>query len=359
MFLLVATRSPLARAREVHWAAGCMTPPVRWGLLSTAAINDPVLQGCADSQTVEFVAVASRSYDKAREWADARGIPTAHGSYADLLRDDAVEAIYVSLPNSMHVDWAIKALEAGKHVLCEKPLSRHAEDVVAAFAASDRTGKLLVEAFMYRFHSQTEQIRTLIADGVIGPVQLIRAAHTFTMADPENDVRTSPELDGGALLDVGCYCVSAFRLLVGEPDRVLGYAELGSSGTDVAFYGLLIAPNGAVGQFDAAMNLPRRDELEIVGADGVILVPDPWLCRGAPLELRLAGERTQVATSATSPYRAQFEAVSAAIRERGPLEFGRDEAVAQALVIEALRTSSETSVAFPVRTGRERLSLDN
>jgi len=322
-----------------------VSDPVRWGLMSTAAINDYVLRGCAGSELVAFAAVASRSAEKAQAWAAARGIPRAHGSYEALLEDPDVEAVYISLPNSLHVEWSVRALEAGKHVLCEKPLGREARQVAAAFAASERAGRLLAEAFMYRFHPQTARIRELIADGAIGEVRFVRSSHSFAMADPSGDVRTSVALEGGALLDVGCYCVSAFRLFAGEPERVVGHAVAGASGVDLRFYGTLLGAGGVVGQFDCGMDMPLRNALELVGSDGAIAVADPWHCPDEPFELWRGGRRELVHVAAVDPYRAELEALSRAIRGDGPLEHGREDALAQARVVEALFASDAAGAA--------------
>jgi xylose dehydrogenase (NAD/NADP) len=322
-----------------------VTTPVRWGLLSTAAINGAVVEGCVGSALVELAAVGSRNLERARTWASARGIANVHGSYESLLDDSSIDAIYISVPNSLHIPWVVRALEAGKHVLCEKPLSGRREAVAEAFNASERAGRLLAEAFMYRFHPQTAQVRTLLAERMIGPVRWVRSTHSFAMDSPATDVRLSTALDGGALMDVGCYCVSAFRLFAGEPICVTGHAIRAPSGVDLRFAGTLVAADGATGQFDCAMDLPRRNGLEIVGSDGSIWVPDPWHCRGAPLELRAGRVREKVATSQQSPYRSEFEAVSRAIRGDIMLEFGRDDALAQAAVLEALQSSAAGGVA--------------
>jgi len=192
---------------------------VRLGLLSTANINRLVLAGARASSEVEVVAVASRDGARAEEYARDHGIGRAHGSYEALLADPEVDAVYISLPNSLHVDWSVRALEAGKHVLCEKPFSRRPMDVDRAFGAAERAGRVLAEAFMYRHHPQTKRVSELVREGAIGELRAIRAAFSFPLADREN-VRMRPELDGGALMDVGCYCVSGSRLLGGEPERV-------------------------------------------------------------------------------------------------------------------------------------------
>jgi D-xylose 1-dehydrogenase (NADP+, D-xylono-1,5-lactone-forming) len=318
-----------------------MTPPVKWGLLSTAGINDPVVKGCAGSRDIQFLAVASRDRERAREWAANHQIPRAFGSYSELLNDPDVEAVYISLPNSMHVEWSIRALEAGKHVLCEKPLGRDPAQVTNAFDQADRAGRHLVEAFMYRFHRQTDEIRKLIAAGAIGPLKHIRATLSFAMRSPDTDVRTSASLDGGALMDLGCYCLSAFRLFAGKPAYLDGYAVNEGFAVDLRFLGTLAAENGVTGQFDCGMTLPRRDALELVGEEGRIVVPDPWHCRGEPFAVQVRDRDMTVSVDPQDAYRAEFEAVSRAIHAGEKLEFGRDDAVAQAAALATLLESAE------------------
>ena len=197
---------------------------VRFGILSTARINEKVLSGARESELVEVAAVASRDQARAEEYAREHGIARAYGGYEELLADPELDAVYISLPNSLHVEWSIKALEAGKHVLCEKPLSRRPDDVERAFDTAERTGLLLTEAFMYRHNPQTARLQELVAGGAIGKLRAVRAAFSFTLSDPAN-IRLSSDLDGGALMDVGCYCVSGSRLLAGEPERVFGVAS--------------------------------------------------------------------------------------------------------------------------------------
>src|SRR5712664_1887152 len=207
-----------------------MADPVRWGIISTANINRKVIPGAHASPKVELVAVASRDQARADQYAKTWEIPHAYGSYDALLADPEVEAVYISLPNSMHCEWSIKALEAGKHVLCEKPLSRHLSEVEAAFDAADRAGKLLSEAFMYRHNPQTKRAKQLVDEGAIGELRLIRSAFSYSLYDRDN-IRLRTTLDGGALMDVGCYAVSGSRLFGGEPEKVYGEAWFGPSGT--------------------------------------------------------------------------------------------------------------------------------
>jgi D-xylose 1-dehydrogenase (NADP+, D-xylono-1,5-lactone-forming) len=196
---------------------------VKWGIVSTADINRKVIPGAHASEKVELLAVASRDQKRADAYAREWEIPRAYGSYEALLADPDVEAVYISLPNTMHVEWSIKALEAGKHVLCEKPFTRHPEEVDTAFDAAERTGRLLSEAFMYRHNPQTKKLAELVQGGAIGELRLVRSAFSYSLYDHEN-IRLRTDVEGGALMDVGCYCVSGSRLLGGEPVAVHGEA---------------------------------------------------------------------------------------------------------------------------------------
>jgi xylose dehydrogenase (NAD/NADP) len=227
----------------------------RWGLLSTARINDRLLKGARRSDSVDVIAVASRDRARAEHYARERGIARAYGSYDELLADPDVDAVYVSLPNSMHVEWTVRALEAGKHVLCEKPLSRVEAEAARAFDVAERQGLVLMEAFMYRHNPQTLQFAELAADGAIGAVRLIRAAFSFAVTHAA-DVRLAAEYDGGALMDVGCYCVNAARLLAGEPHRVMGEQVANDADVDLRFVGQLRFPGDVLASFDCALDLP-------------------------------------------------------------------------------------------------------
>ena len=206
-----------------------MASIVNWGIVSTADINRKVIPGAHASEKVELLAVASRDQARADAYAREWEIPRAYGSYEALLADPDIEAVYISLPNTMHVEWSIKALEAGKHVLCEKPFTRHPEEIAAAFDTADRTGRLLTEAFMYRHNPQTKRLAELVAEGAIGELRLVRSAFSYSLYDHDN-IRLQTDVEGGSLMDVGCYNVSGSRLLAGEPTRVWGEAWYGPSG---------------------------------------------------------------------------------------------------------------------------------
>ena len=241
--------------------------PVRWGILGTGGITRALLTGARRSSAVEIVAVGSRTRERATEFAAEHGIARAHASYEALLADPDVEAVYISLPNSLHHPWTLRALEAGKHVLCEKPYSRRPADVAAAFEAADRAGLVLSEAFMWRHHPQARTIVELLPE--LGELQTIRATFSFVI-ERQSDVRLRSDLDGGSLMDVGSYCVSGARLLTGEePDVVFGTQVVGPSGVDVRFNGLLHFPGGAVAEFmsgfEARPPRPRGDRQRRLG----------------------------------------------------------------------------------------------
>ena len=244
---------------------------VTWGLLSTARINDAILAGAALSDRVRVGAVASRDLDRAESYARERGIERAYGSYEALLTDPDVEAVYIGLPNGLHVEWSIRALEAGKHVLCEKAFDKRVDRVEEAYDAAERADRFLMEGFMFRHHPQTQRLAGLVADGEIGELRLVRAAFSYSLTSL-GDVRMRPELDGGSMTDVGCYCVSMIRLLAGEPAAVTGTQVLGSTGVDVRFAGTLTFPGDVLAHFDCGFDLPYRAELELVGSEGVARV---------------------------------------------------------------------------------------
>jgi D-xylose 1-dehydrogenase (NADP+, D-xylono-1,5-lactone-forming) len=315
--------------------------PVRFGVLSTANINEHVLDGAAASDRVEIVAVASREQDRADAYARAHDIPRAYGSYDALLADPELEAIYISLPNSLHIEWSVRALDAGKHVLCEKPLDRREAEVARAFDAADRAGRLLAEAFMWRHNPQTARLQELVGSGAIGELRQIRAAFSYTLTDEQN-VRLGADLDGGALMDVGCYCVSGARLLAGESEAVFGAQLTGPTGVDVRFAGVLRFPNDVVAQFHCGFDLPPESLLEPIGSRGSIVLRDPWHARKPGLEVRRDDASEWVDVELANSYRLELENLADAIRGVGEPLLGRDDALAQARVIEALYRSAAT-----------------
>lgn len=250
-------------------------PPFRWGLLGTARINRAIIPPMRASNRHSLVAVASRDAGRAEAYAREWSIPLALGSYDGLLASPLIDAVYLALPNGLHAEWTIRAARAGKHVLCEKPLAISVAEVDAIADAAARAGVIVTEAFMYRHHPQTMQLKALLDDGIAGALQLIRSSFTFTLDRP-GDVRFDPALGGGSLWDVGCYPVSMARYLVGsEPRSVMGWQRLTPTGIDEQFAGTLDF-GGVIAQFDSGFRSPFRTHLEVVGSDATITVPVPF-----------------------------------------------------------------------------------
>jgi predicted dehydrogenase len=252
--------------------------------------------------------------------------------------------VYISLPNSLHVEWSIRALEAGKHVLCEKPLDRRPEEVERGFDAAERAGRILTEAFMYRHNPQTAKLVELVRDGAVGTLRLVRSAFSFSLGDPEN-VRLAAGLDGGALMDVGCYCVSGSRLLAGEPETVSAVQVTGASGVDVLFAGIMRFPGDVVAHFDCGFVLPERDELEVVGSEGSIFLDDPWHARTPVIEIRRDGSIEELVLRPADSYRLELENLGDAIAGSAEPLLGREDAVGQARAIDALYRSAAAGAA--------------
>jgi predicted dehydrogenase len=313
----------------------------QWGLLSTARINDKFIAGVAESRESAVLAVASRDRDRAERYAAGRAIPRAYDSYEALLGDPDIDAVYISLPNALHLEWTARALEAGKHVLCEKPLSRRPADVAAAFALAERHGRVLMEAFMYRHHPQTARLVELVRSGAVGRLRLIRASFSFNGGDPA-DVRLSAAMDGGSLMDVGCYCVSAARLLAGEPELVSGAQVIGGDGVDLTFTGWLRFPGHVLAHFDSGLVCDDRFDLEVVGEDASLYVPDPWHCLQPRIELRRQHVAEVIEIPAANAYGLEADNLAAAIRGDEPALLGRDDALGQARAIEALYASADS-----------------
>jgi D-xylose 1-dehydrogenase (NADP+, D-xylono-1,5-lactone-forming) len=320
---------------------------VKWGILSTANINRKVIPGAHASGKVELIAVASRDLSRAEEYAREWEIDRAYGSYEALLEDGDVEAVYISLPNSLHCEWSIRAVEAGKHVLCEKPMSRRVAEVEAAFDAAERAGRLLSEAFMYRHNPQTKRLTQLVEDGAIGELRLVRSVFSYSLYD-ESNIRLQADVEGGALMDVGCYDVSGTRLFAGEPERAFGEAWFGPTGTDWVCTGTLRFPGDVIGLFHCGTALVEQDELEVIGSEGSLFADDPWHCLVPGIELRRDGAVERIDVERADSYRLELENLSDAIRGEGELLLGREDAVGQARALQALHRSATSGTAVAV-----------
>jgi D-xylose 1-dehydrogenase (NADP+, D-xylono-1,5-lactone-forming) len=319
-----------------------VSAPLRLGILSTARIAEMLLRGASGAEGVEVVAVGSRDRARAEAFAAEHHIPRAHGSYEALLEDPDVDAIYNPLPNALHVPWSVRGLEAGKHVLCEKPMARDPALVDEAFDAAERAGRVLMEAFMWRFHPATEQLTRLVAEGAIGNLRVVRCSFGFDIVGRDENVRWSGELEGGALMDVGCYCVSALRLLCGEPERVSGEAVAGGTGVDARFAAVLRFDGDVLGVFDCGMDVTPLFGIEVVGDRGLLRSTDPWHGVSPALVLEPAdGGPEPITTVAVDPYCRELEAFARAVGEGSTPPLGRADALGQARTIAALYRAAD------------------
>jgi D-xylose 1-dehydrogenase (NADP+, D-xylono-1,5-lactone-forming) len=309
---------------------------VKWGILSTANINRKVIPGAHASEKVELIAVASRDLRRAEEYAREWEIDRAYGSYEALLEDADVEAVYISLPNTLHCEWSIRALEAGKHVLCEKPMSRHVGDVEAAFDAAAKAQRILMEAFMYRHNPQTRRLRQLVGEGAIGDLRLVRSCFSYSLYDAEN-IRLRTEVEGGSLMDVGCYCVSAARMLAGEPVSVTAQQLRAPSGVERRLVATLAHGGDVLSHFDCALDLADRSDLEVAGSEGSLRVSDPWHSRQTGIDLvRDDGHGEHFDIPAADPYGCELDDLAGAIAGDHPPRLGVADALGQARTIHAL-----------------------
>jgi predicted dehydrogenase len=262
---------------------------LRWGLLGTARINRFLIPAIRSSPRSAVAAVASRDPRRCEAYAAEWRIPRAAG-YEDLIGDPSIDIIYNPLPNSLHASWTVRAVDAGRHVLCEKPLALDPADVDAIAAAAARGGRVVTEGFMYRHTAQTARILELLRGGAIGELRAIESVFTFQQ-NRSPDVRLDPALGGGSLWDVGCYPVSVSQLLAGaEPLHVRGRAVTGPTGVDEHFTGRIEYANGVVASFSCGFRADHRTALRAAGTEGELIVERPF--RPEPVErLRIEGSR--------------------------------------------------------------------
>jgi predicted dehydrogenase len=287
---------------------------IRWGLLGTARINRSLIPRMKELPRHQLVAVASRDGARARAYAAEWNIPRAHGSYEELLSDPDIDAVYVPLPNALHAEWTVAAARAGKHVLCEKPLTTSLADHDAIEAAARAAGVVVAEAFMYRHHEQTQRVAALVAGGALGTVSVVKGAFTFWLSR-ERDVRLDAALGGGSLWDIGCYPVSYARTILGqEPVEALGMQEPRGDGVDLTFAGQLRFPAGTLLQFDSGFRGHFRTGIEIVGSEGVLTIPNPF--KPGPretLHLRHGDEGRTIEVEGGTLYSGELEDMADAI----------------------------------------------
>jgi predicted dehydrogenase len=273
---------------------------MRWGIIGPGRISRAFLTGLCASPTQQAVAVGSRDAARAAAVAAEFGVTAAYGSYQDVLDDDAVEAVYIGLPNALHAQWTISAVRAGKHVLCEKPLGRTRAEAVSMFDAAAEHGVRLSEAFMYRCHPRTRKLAELVAGGAIGELRLVHAAFGFTVTDTAN-VRLSRDLAGGALMDVGCYPVNLTRLLAGPVRAARAVVRWADTGVDTTLAATLDHTSGAVSQISCSLDSAHHHTVRVIGTTGTIEMPEAFTPpKDHPSHLLLeAGTRNPTRTTLT------------------------------------------------------------
>ena len=250
---------------------------LRWGIIGPGRISTRIVRALASSSRGTLAAVASRDPARAAAYATQHGVGRSFGSYDALLASSEIDVVYIALPNHLHAEWTIRALEAGKHVLCEKPLALTVDEVDAIQAVAQRTGRIAAEAFMYLHHPQIRRVLELARDGTLGPLELVRGTFSILLSAPD-DPRIDPAMGAGSLWDVGCYPVSFARRLAGEePDRVAAFARLDERGVDRTFIGQLHFPGGLLAQFDSGFRASDRESLEVVGQAGRLVLESPFV----------------------------------------------------------------------------------
>ncbi|HLF27961.1 MAG TPA: Gfo/Idh/MocA family oxidoreductase [Anaerolineae bacterium] len=290
------------------------TRKLRWGLLSTARINRALIGPLRVSARNELVAVASRNAAQAEAYAHEWNIPRAFGSYAAMLADPDIDVIFNPLPNGLHAEWTIKAAQAGKHVLCEKPLAVSVEEVDAMASAAAQAGVIVAEAFMYRHHPQPLKVKELVEQGAVGELRWVRGAFTFNLDHPD-DVRLDPALGGGSIWDVGCYPISYAHTMIGmEPIEAFGWQVTGPTGVDETFVGQLRFPGEVYAQFSCSFRAPYRTHIEIVGSEGTISIPRPFRPDADEHVYLTRGDETQTLTlPGQEPYLGEVEDLADAV----------------------------------------------
>ncbi|MDE2665288.1 MAG: Gfo/Idh/MocA family oxidoreductase [Acidobacteriota bacterium] len=329
---------------------------LNWAVLGVGQISEVVAPAIRDSDWAVPYAIASRTLHKADGFARRHGFTRSYGCYEAVLEDPAVDVVYNPLPNWLHCDWTVRALEAGKHVLCEKPLAEDMAECRRMVAVSRQCGRSLMEAFAYRFHPQTARVKELVSQGRVGELRLIRSSLGFPLDFSRPNVRLKPSPGGGALMDVGCYCIHAMRYLTDEePQTVLGRSQgVPESGVDLTFGGMLIFPGGCLGLFSGSFRTAPDFHLEIVGSRGRLLVPSPFKPDPSRSVLRLEVEgeaRDLPIRNGGNMYRLQVDHFSRSVLDGRPLSLPFEDALGNMAVIEALRSSARTGRETPMGEG--------
>lgn len=317
---------------------------LHWGLLSTARINGAVIPPIRLSPRSELLAVASRDQAKAEAYAQAHDLPRAYGTYEALLADPGINVIYNPLPNHLHAEWTIKAAEAGKHVLCEKPLALTVAEVDSIMAAARANQVIVAEAFMYKHHPQTLKVLELLKSRPIGELLVIKGAFTFDLSPRPTDIRWMPEMGGGSLWDVGCYPISFARLIAqAEPIEVFGWQTTSASGVDEVFVGQLRFANGLLAQFESGFRSPYRTWMEVVGTRGSLYVASPFKpADRAFITLNFGDRSEQIEVNAGHLYQGEIEDMEGAVLDGQPQRIPLDDSRNNVALILACLESART-----------------
>ena len=325
-----------------------MNSKVRWGILSTAKIGrEKVIPAMQQCNLVNILGISSRDPENAKEAAAKLGISRAYGSYAELLSDPEIDAIYNPLPNNMHLEWSLKALDAGKHVLCEKPIGMNSKEAETLIGVAKKYPELKVmEAFMYRFHPQWQKTLDLVRNGNIGKVKTIHSFFSYYNVDPKN-IRNLTEAGGGALMDIGCYCISFPRFLLSrEPVRVIGIMDPDPvMNTDRLSSGILDFSDGITSSFSCSTQLMPYQRTQVLGTDGRIEIEIPVNAppdEATRIWLHKKEKTQEIEFEVVDQYKLQAEYFSKAILEDSPVPIPLEDAVNNMKVIDAFRKSTES-----------------
>jgi predicted dehydrogenase len=332
---------------------------LNWGLLSTARINSALIPPLRASKRNHLLAVASRTQEASDRYAREHKITRAHGSYEALLTDPEIDVVYNPLPNHLHAEWTIKAVEAGKHVLCEKPLALSVEEVDAIQEAARKHGRIVAEAFMYRHHPQTLKVQELVKSGALGELKLIRGSFSFVLSR-EGDVRLDPAMGGGSIWDVGCYPISYARTVFGAaPLEVFGWQVTGPTGVDLTFVGQMRFDRDVYAQIDSSFAIPFHAFMEIVGKEGTLNIPTPFK-PGTDEKIYLTrGDKTEtIKIKGQELYIGEVEDMADAILLGREPRISLDDSRANVAVISSLLESARTGRPVGVSLLDRTASLD-
>ena len=339
---------------------------VRWGILSTAGINASLIPGLLAAEGCELVGIASRSRERAQAEAGRWGC-RAYTGYAALLANPAIDAVYIPLPNDQHAEWTVRALEAGKHVLCEKPLALSVAEVDGIAAASARAGRLVLEAFMYRYAPRWRRAVGLVAGGAIGEPRIVRVGFAFRVPPDPRNIRFIPEAGGGIIWDMGCYAASMARGMLGaEPTEVFAAAHRSEGrATETTVTGVMRFPRQADAPFWVSFDFGNPfAQVEVIGTEGWMLLPGTGFRREARTKLLLhrgggeiyadGVEPVEEVFPSVDPYRLEVEHLAAAIRDRSPLSHSLADSRANTAVLEAMHAGVADAHPHPVTGGTSR-----